>query len=119
MRNLYNSLLNLETFENVSFSLYKVKGKKETNKDKEYSAISVWQNDNLIKGKFKNDELPKPEVITNKAGVILSRDYTDLDNFLESHLAELAKRVANPAKAVKSVENNTSNSPENDENVPF
>jgi hypothetical protein len=92
-RNLYNSLLSLEKFDNLSISLYKVKGKKDTNKDKEYSAISVWQNDSLVKGKFKNEELPKVEPIVTKSGVRKGTDTSELDQFFETELSELALKL--------------------------
>lgn len=127
-RNLYNSLVNLTSYKGVSVSLYKVKGKKETNKDKEYSAIAVWQNDNLIKGKFKTEDMPKPEEVKNSKGVVIQRDYGDLDSFLEKHLEALKSSLDAAQKSekqsVKSHEpvpatDDVEPPPANDENVPF
>ena len=89
-RNLFNSLLALESFENLSISNYKTKSPKD---GKEYANISLWQGDKMIKGKNPLDSIPKPEVIKNKAGEVISRDFTDVDNFIKAQLVELVARV--------------------------
>ena len=98
-RNLFNALLNLKTYKGISVSLYKSKGKpKDGQPAKEYSNISVWQNDQLIKTKYKSDEMPKADEITNKKGEVIQRDYTELNDFLENELKTLAENVSAAAK---------------------
>jgi hypothetical protein len=64
-RNLFNSLLALETFDGLQISLYNKTSKKD---GKDYTNVSLWQGENMVKGKFSLDELPKPEEIKNKQG---------------------------------------------------
>lgn len=92
-RNLFNSLVNLTSFNGISISLYKTKGKKPENKDKEFSAISIWQDDAIVKGKFRSEEMPKAEEVKNSKGVVLQRDFSALDDFLEKELAELKVKL--------------------------
>lgn len=95
-RNLFNSLSALESFDNLSVSNYKSKSKKD---DKEYANISLWQGDKMVKGKVALDALPKPEVITNKAGEVIQRDYAEVDTFYKTQLEALVPRVAAAQKA--------------------
>ena len=94
-RNLYLALANLQTFDNLSISLYKSENKST---GKVYTNISLWQNNGgekgvLIKGKYKLDELPKPEITKNKKGEIIATDYTELDELVKKEIDELVKRV--------------------------
>jgi hypothetical protein len=110
-RNLYNALLNLPNLkDDVSISLYKTTNK-DTNKD--YSNISLWQNDALVKGKFANTELPKPEELKNSKGEVVQRDYSNLDDFFEKHLKDLSKRIKelNSHSSASSESNDQNNDP--------
>jgi hypothetical protein len=120
-RNLYNSLLALTKYTGVSVSLYKSKSKKDPNK--EYSQIALWQGDSLVKGKFKNEELPKPEEIKNSKGVVLSRDYSELDSFIEKELkvlsAKLSKTPQTAAPELPPTEDGDSEPEGADKDIPF
>lgn len=96
-RNIFNSLLALTTFENLGLSLYKKTSKKD---NKEYANAALRQNDVMVKGKFALDAIPKPEVITSKAGVVLQRIFTEVDDFFFAELQALAKRVNSQGKSV-------------------
>lgn len=102
-RNLYLALANAETFDNLSVSLYKSENK---NTGKVYTNVSLWQNNGgdkgtLIKGKYKNEELPKPEVTKNKKGEVIATDYTELDELVKKEIDELVKRVDAAQKGAK------------------
>lgn len=88
-RSLFNSLLALESFSDVSISNYKSTGKD----GKEYANISLWQGNKMVKGKFALADIPKPDVIKNKAGEVVQRDFSEVDTFFEKHLAEFAPKV--------------------------
>lgn len=97
-RNLFNSLAALEAFDNLSISNYRSKSKKD---GKEYAAISLWQGDKMIKGKVELTALPQPDVIKNKAGEVVQRDYTEVDAFYKTQLEALVPKVAAAASAAK------------------
>lgn len=123
-RNLFNSLVNLTSFNGVSISLYKTKGKKPENKDKEFSAIAIWQGDAIVKGKFRSEELPKPEEVKNSKGVVLQRDFSALDDFLEVQLKELKAKLENTKAPVADEINKVSSTEgiseeEDDSKIPF
>ena len=63
-RSLFNQLFSLKTFSGLSISTYTAKSKKDNTK--EYPAISLRQNDELIHWKYGLDELPKPTSVTFK-----------------------------------------------------
>jgi hypothetical protein len=88
-RSLFNSLLSLTTYNNLSISVYNRKDK--TDDKKEYPAVSLRQNDELVNWKFGLDELPKPVSVTFKGKTM--NDYSDVDEFFASRLEELAKLV--------------------------
>lgn len=109
-RNLYNSLINLPNLkDNISISLYKTSNK-ETKK--EYSNISLWQNDALVKGKFSSVELPKPEELKNSKGDVVQKDFSNLDEFFENHLKEFSKRIKEAGVVNSAHSENTTNSSE-------
>lgn len=82
-RNIFNSLLSLESFENVRFELY-------TNK-LGYSAVSVKQNGEKVDWKFNLADLPP--IVKHKVGKKEVIDSSDLDNFFLEKLTELAEKV--------------------------
>ena len=89
-RNLFNSLINLTTFDGVRVSNYKSKSKKD---GKEWAAISLWQGDNMVRGKYAFEVIPKPDEIKNRAGEVVQRDFAEVDGFYREQLKELAMRV--------------------------
>jgi hypothetical protein len=90
-RNLFNSLCNLVSFKNLSISLYKSKSKKDPSK--EYTNISIWQDGNWVKNKFQVEDVPAPEEIKDRKGVVQKVDFTEVDAFYIQHLKDLAVRV--------------------------
>lgn len=84
-RNLFNSLIALETFNDVEISIYENK--------KGYTSFGVRQNGENVTWKFKLDELPKVEVLKDKKGAIKGYDSDDLDAKFEEELLALAARV--------------------------
>lgn len=88
-RNLFNSLSALESFEGLSISNYKTTGKD----GKDYAAISLWQNGKMVKGKHALDAIPKPDVIRNKAGEVVQRDFSEVDAFFKTELAAVVNKV--------------------------
>lgn len=91
-RNLFNSLANLTSFNDLSISNYSTKSKKD---GKEYANISLWQGKNMVKGKTEFTAIPQPELIKHpKTGEVISRDFADVDNYFKPQLEELAMRVS-------------------------
>lgn len=96
-RNLFNSLLALETFDNLEISNYAKVSKTD---GKNYPNISLWQRANgaekgvLIKGKFALTEIPPAEEIKDRKGKVIKRNYEEVDEFFETHLKELVSRVS-------------------------
>jgi hypothetical protein len=120
-RNLFNSLLALESFDNLQVSLYNKTSKKD---NKDYTNVSLWQGENMVKGKYSLDELPKPEEIKNKQGKLLMRKYDELDEFFAKHLTELNKKISgkpSPKNEAKKTEPKTSQDAGEltDDRVPF
>lgn len=123
-RSLYNSLLSLKTFENISISLYNYKKTdKKTNKEVEYPAVAVRQNDEIVKWAVALPDQPKPASITFKGKT--QNDYTEVDNFFVEKIRQLATVVEASTKNVNKpsttdVAAATGQVKENeDENVPF
>lgn len=90
-RSLYNSLLSLETFNDLSISLWQ--SKKE---DKTYDAVSVKQLDERVNWKHSLDSLPKVEVFKVGGKKVVSTE--KLDEFYLNDLANLAINVGNASK---------------------
>lgn len=91
-RNLFNSLVALKSFNDLSISNYSTKSKKD---NKEYANISLWQGDKMVKGKTDFAALPQPEVIKHpKTQAVISRDFSEVDNFFKPQLEELSTRVS-------------------------
>ena len=91
-RNLFNSLANLTSFNDLSISNYSTKSKKD---GKEYANISLWQGKNMVKGKTEFTALPQPMVIKHpKTDAVISRDFTDVDAFFKPQLEELSIKVS-------------------------
>ena len=94
-RNIFNTLLALETFENLQFDLYQRKAEN----GKVYPAVSVKQNGERTNWKYTLDEVPKIE--TAVVGKKKVTDSTALDEFYVQKLTELKAKVTAASKAVK------------------
>lgn len=117
-RSVFNSLLNLKSFEDIEISLYNSKPRED---GKVYGAASVWQNRQLVNWAFERDALPATPEITFKGKKM--RDTEALDKFFEEKIRELntrikAKTVVVPNKAVATPEPAIA-APEGDTDVPF
>ncbi|MFA5234044.1 MAG: hypothetical protein WC390_06540 [Sulfurimonas sp.] len=93
-RSLYNSLLSLTSFEDLSISLYQTK-----KDDKTYDAISLRQGDSLVK--WKHDLQNQPRVETVKIGGKKIVDSSKLDVFYIEQLTELAGIVKSAPRSAK------------------
>lgn len=117
-RNLFNSLVALESFNGVRISLYKRPDKKD---GKEYPAVSVWQNNTLIKGESW-DQWPKPQDIVHK-GVVIQRDWSEVNEYFVNKLKELSARLGNKSTEAAPTEAPppapVENSVDDGEGVPF
>lgn len=114
-RNLFNSILALNKFEQVQISLYSKKSKKD---EKEYTNISLWQDGVMVKGKFSLDEIPKPEEVKNKQGKIILRQYGEVDEFFAKNLIALSKQIT-PNKALLKKDSSEEDSLENPDQKLF
>lgn len=90
-RSLFNSLLSLESFENISMSLYQNK-----RGDDSYDAVCVRQGDKLVNWKYKLDELPEVKIHKISGKKIV--DTEELDSFYLSGLQELASKIGKGKK---------------------
>lgn len=124
-RNIFNAFLALESGKNLNISLYKKTGKDKSGQEKDYSNVAVRQNDELVKGKFTFDEIPKPEEVKNSKGVVLQRDFEAVDDFFLEHLKEWAKIINKKPESQKPSEEESPSTEElppedpKDERVPF
>lgn len=112
-RNLFNSILALTEFDKLSISLYKKEGKDK----QEYANIALRQNGELIKGKYSLVDLPQPEEIKNSKGVVIKRDFAEVDNWYAEKLTELANKIG--GKSSKPTEKVIESQSESKEDVPF
>jgi hypothetical protein len=93
-RSVFNTLLSLESYENLKFTIYLTKPKPGA--PERYPQISVWQNDELVKWAHALNELPAVEEIKNSKGVVLSKDYADLNQFFFDKIAQKFGKGAKP-----------------------
>ena len=94
-RSLFNSLLNLQTFENVSIRYYLTKSG--------YDAFYVSQDGEKVTWKYENDEVPVATEVSYKGKTI--RDFTNVDLFFVEKLTEFNDILSGKAsKAVSSKE---------------
>lgn len=112
-RSLFNSIINLKTFENLSISYY------ESNKG--FETFYLRQNDERVNWKYKLEEQPAPTSVTFKGKQM--NDYTELDQFFGKELVEIAQKLSGKVTSEKPVESNKqveNKKIENlDEDVPF
>jgi hypothetical protein len=125
-RNLFNSFLALESFNNLEISNYAKESKSD---GKTYPTISLWQRaagaekGTLIKGKFDLKEIPPAEEVKDKKGKVIKRDYAEVDDFFEKHLKEFSEKIGKnkttkPAATSKKVQKDTDNEA-GDDDIPF
>lgn len=100
-RGLFNSLVNLKQFKNISISLYEVDGKNK----KTYPAASVWDNSGeegvMVRWKFEKEDLPEVDLVKNKKGDVVSIDTEELDEFFYDNLEKLGLKIAKKNKKAK------------------
>lgn len=135
-RNILNSLIALQTFDNIQIGVYKSKPKPDLKNPavmrEGFASSAVRQNGQLVYGKFKNEELPPiPKV---QVGEETFGDSTKITEFFTAQVAELAKAVKSAAPAYADVPATASSgtassggpdaediaaAPEGDEPLPF
>lgn len=93
-RSLFNSLFNLNSFENISIRYYQTKSG--------YDAFYVSQNEEKVTWKYENDQLPAAQEVTFKGKTI--RDFSDVDKFFVDKINELNDRVTGKVKEVEKQE---------------
>lgn len=89
-RSICNSLLNLTAYDNVSISLYNSKPKKEG--DKVYASASIRQNDEIVRWKYSQSEVPQAKVIGELKGKKII-DWSPVDNFFLNEIAALGEKI--------------------------
>lgn len=108
-RNIFNTLLGLKDYSNVSISLYENK-----KGDKTYPAVSVKQAGARTEWKFKLEDLPKIKKV--KVGKKEVTDSTELDQFFIEKLNELGEALKKqPAPKTVEVEDENGNK----QDIPF
>ena len=95
-RSLFNAMLSLKSFDNLSIGAYMTKPKTEGGKS--YPAIALRQNGEVIRWKYELKDLPPVKEIVFKGDKM--RDYTDTDKFFVDQLAELNKQIHVKKEAV-------------------
>ena len=113
-RNLLNSVLNLSDYSNVNISLYMSKPKEEGGRS--YPSVAVRQNDELVIGKYKYTDLPKPDETTFKGKLL--KDYSKQEDLLRSEVDKIEEKVKNFGKSRREQEPVTQSSGPNDSGVP-
>jgi hypothetical protein len=111
-RSLYNAILNLNAFKDVSISVYANK--------KGFPAFSLRQNEERVSWKYSLEELPEPEAVTFKGKQM--KDFSSVDNFIADELIKLnshlsGKKSETPIPVPSSPINEDKKV--NDEDVPF
>lgn len=101
-RSLFNGLLNLQTNDPITVSIYENK--------KGYTSYSLKQNGVRVDWKFSLDDLPQPTSVTFKGKTM--NDYSIVDDFFAEELNKLSeflfgKRVSAKTEEVKETEDST------------
>jgi len=89
-RSLFNSFASLESYDNLSVTVYENKSG--------YTALGLWQGEKMAKWKYKLDELPVPDAVTFKGKEM--HDYTKVDEFFTKVLQEIAGKLGGSQKKV-------------------
>lgn len=92
-RSLFNSLLSLTGFDNVSIGLYQTRPRESDGKV--FPAFALRRNDEMVRWKYQKDELPEiKQLVLNKKKVT---DTSEIDDFYVKQLGELAQKIGSPA----------------------
>lgn len=75
VRGLLNSVLNLQSFDDVKISLYEKDG---------YLRYSVYENGEWVKGLYKKEDVPEPRIFEGKDGE--EKDYAPIDSFYKEKI---------------------------------
>lgn len=117
--NVMNSLLALQTPENVKISLYQSKAKNPG--DKTYGSVAVRQNGELVKGVYSNDQLPVVEKV-DVEGTLISKK-GERTKFFISKIEDFSKKIGSGSKktaqGVPSTGKPTDGGDSPEEDVPF
>lgn len=91
-RSLMNALLSVTDPKGVEISIYESK--------KGYEALSLWQGKKMVPWKFdgRKGEIPEADVIKDKKGAVVKTDFSEVDEFFETHLKAWADEVFGPEK---------------------
>lgn len=119
-RSLFNALISLENFDKVHISLYETK-RKSDGKVFANSAVrdlTKPKEDNMVRWKYERDEIPAVEKVMNKKGEVKLFDSSEVDEFFEKELKELAARVE-AAKGENSKEESSQRADEDENDVSF
>lgn len=109
-RSLFNALINVESFDDLSISIYE--------NDNGYANFSIWQNDEMIRWKYSLDDIPAPTETTFKGKKL--RDYSETDEFFSNKLDEFAEKVGEAPKSDPSPSTAPETAPEEEEDdIPF
>lgn len=105
-RDMLNRVLGLESFSNVTISLYRNK--------KGYNSSYVKAGETPSKWKYDFNELPKPdEIINPRTNEVIQRDFTALDDFFINAINEFCEKN-NFNNTSKSSQGNKTDSPSNE-----
>lgn len=108
-RSLFNSLASLENYTNLAVTVYENKGG--------YTSFGLWQDDNLVKWKYKLEELPPAEAVTFKGKQM--HDYSKVDEFFVKVLREIAGKLGGSQASTKVDAKSAPSAPSPDEDTPF
>lgn len=95
-RSVFNSLLSLESYENLKFTIYLTKPKAGGD-GKRFPQISVWQGDTLVKWQYAIADLPETKKVRLKGQDML--DTEDLDLFF---IEKINEKFGNGGKKAES-----------------
>ena len=109
-RSLFNSFASLESYDNLSVTVYENKSG--------YTALGLWQGEKMVKWKYKLDELPVPDAVTFKGKEM--HDYTKVDDFFTKVLQEIAGKLGGSQNRVATnAASEAAPASGGDEDVPF
>lgn len=118
-RAFFNATLSLTSFEGLSIGTYMTRPKE--NGGKSYPALSLRQNDELMRWKFELKDLPKVQEVKFRDQVM--RDYSATDKFFVDHLLELnnviASTRANSTKDQATEQSEVLDNQDDGQEVPF
>lgn len=108
-RSLFNGLASLENYDGISITVYENKTG--------YQTFGLWQNDKMVKWKYKLDELPVPDSVTFKGKV--QHDYSKVDDFFVKVLQEISGKLGGSQKVTKATEAVPTTTESGEEAPPF